>query len=256
MEELEKLEYPKPLRDFVYGTFDAFALKHPWVGHANIRPKSVARDMLERFATFNDYVRQYELQRSEGVLLRYLSDAYKTLAQTVPESYRDEAVEEALQSLRRTVREADSSLIDEWERLQRPEAAPGQPAGTGGPVGPTAREISARVRSELHRLLKAVAEKAWDDALACLAPGHEWTAELLASEAEPYFAAHERIVLTPEARRPSMAVVRSVSPGHWEARQKILSPDGQADWMLDCSVTLPPGPLPETPLLTFHGLRT
>jgi hypothetical protein len=163
MEELEKLEYPKPLRDFVYGTFDAFALKHPWVGHANIRPKSVARDMLERFATFNDYVRQYELQRSEGVLLRYLSDAYKTLAQTVPESYRDEAVEEALQSLRRTVREADSSLIDEWERLQRPEAAP---ASRPEPAGPWDRRHGRSPRGPLGAppLLKAVAEKAWDDA--------------------------------------------------------------------------------------------
>ena len=254
MEELEKLEHPKPLRDFVYGTFDAFALKHPWVGHENIRPKSVARDMLERFATFGDYVREYELQRSEGVLLRYLSDAYKTLAQTVPESYRDEAVEEALQSLRRTVREADSSLIDEWERLQQPGAGPARATPSGGPVGPTAREVSARIRSELHRLLKAIAEKAWDDALACLAPGHGWTAESLAAETASYFSAHERIVLTPEARRPSMAVVRSDAPGRWEARQKILSPDGEADWMLDCSVALEPGPLPDRPILELQRI--
>src|SRR5262249_55078329 len=256
MEELEKLEYPKPLRDFVYGTFDAFALKHPWVGHENIRPKSVARDMLERFATFNDYVRQYELQRSEGVLLRYLSDAYKTLAQTVPESFRDEALEEALQSLRRTVREADSSLIDEWERLQRPDAVQVQAATSGGPVGPTAKEISARIRSELHRLLKAVAEKAWDEALGCLAPGHDWTAESLAAEAEPYFAANERIVLTPEARLRGRGVARADARGHWEARQKILAPDGEADWMLDCSVTLPPGPLADGPLLTLCRIGT
>ena len=121
-------------------------------------------------------------------------------------------------------------------------------------MGPSAREISARIRSELHRLLKAIAEKAWEDALACLAPGHDWTAESLAAEAEPYFAANERIVLTPEARRPSMAVVRSDGPGHWEARQKILSPDGEADWMLDCSVTLQSGPLVDAPLLTLQRI--
>ncbi|MGZ6078502.1 MAG: DEAD/DEAH box helicase [Myxococcaceae bacterium] len=253
MEELDKLEYPKPHRDFIYGTFDAFALKHPWVGHENIRPKSIARDMLERFATFNDYVREYELQRSEGVLLRYLTDAYKTLQQTVPESYRDEALDEALQSLRRTVREADSSLLDEWERLQHPDAAV-QPAATGGPLGPSPRELAARIRAELLRLLKAIAEKAWDDALACLAPGHDWTTESLAAEAAPYFAAHERIVLTPDARRPSMAIVRSDGSGHWEARQKIIAPDGEADWMLDCSVTLAPGALPDAPLLTLHRI--
>jgi len=223
-------------------------------GHENIRPKSIARDMLERFATFNDYVREYELQRSEGVLLRYLTDAYKTLQQTVPESYRDEALDEALQSLRRTVREADSSLLDEWERLQHPDAAPTKPVATGGPPGPSPREIAARVRAELLRLLKAIAEKAWDDALACLAPGHEWTAESLAAEAAPCFAANDRIVLTPDARRPSMAMVRSDAPGHWEARQKILTPDGEADWMLDCSVTLAPGPLPDAPLLTLNQI--
>jgi superfamily II RNA helicase len=256
MEELDKLEHPKPLRDFIYGTFDAFAAKHPWVGHENIRPKSVARDMLERFATFNDYVREYELQRSEGVLLRYLSDAYKTLAQTVPESYRDEALEEALQSLRRTVREADSSLLDEWERLQHPEAAREAPGETGGPQRPSDKATAARIRSELHRLLKAIADRAWEDALACLAPGQDWTAESLEAEAAPYFGAHERIVLTPEARKPSMAIVRTDGPGHWEARQKILAPEGEADWMLDCSVALPPGTLPEGPILTLRRIGT
>jgi superfamily II RNA helicase len=254
MEELDKLEHPQPLREFIDGTFDAFATKHPWVGHENIRPKSVARDMLERFATFNDYVREYELQRSEGVLLRYLSDAYKTLAQTVPESYRDEALGEALQSLRRTVREADSSLLDEWERLQQPEAPQSQAAEGGGPQGPSEKAVGARIRSELHRLLKAIADQAWEDALACLAPGHEWTAESLEAEAAPYFAAHEQIVLTPEARKPSMAVVRPASGGVWEARQKILDPDGEADWMLDCSVMLAGGPLPDGPLLALRRI--
>ena len=254
MEELDKLEYPKPLRDFIYGTFDAFAAKHPWVGQENIRPKSIARDMLERFATFGDYVREYELQRSEGVLLRYLSDAYKTLAQTVPESYRDEELEEALQSLRRTVREADSSLIDEWERLQQAEPAVASASDSGGPQGPTPKAVSARIRSELHRLLKAIADRAWEDALGCLAPGQDWTVESLEAEAAPYFVAHERIVLTPEARRPSMAVVRQDGPGRWEARQKILAPDGEADWMLDCSVSLAPGPLPGGPILILRRI--
>ena len=86
MAELEKVEYPKPNREFVYATFNEFAAKHPWVGQENIRPKSIAREMVEKFMTFADYVREYELQRSEGLLLRYLSEAYKTLVQTVPEA--------------------------------------------------------------------------------------------------------------------------------------------------------------------------
>src|SRR5262249_49153017 len=82
--ELEKLEYPKPNRDFVYDTFTAFAKKHPWVGQENIRPKSIAREMFETFQSFPEYVKDYGLERGEGLLLRYLSDVYKTLVQTVP----------------------------------------------------------------------------------------------------------------------------------------------------------------------------
>ena len=135
MRELEKVEYPKPNPDFVYATFDEFAAKHPWVGHENIRPKSVAREMVERFMTFADYVREYELQRSEGLLLRYLAEAYKTLAQTVPERFRDEALEDVLAFLRATVRGVDSSLLDEWERMRSGEAAPA--AGPPSPMLPT-----------------------------------------------------------------------------------------------------------------------
>ena len=79
MEELEKLEYPKPNREFVYSTFNAFADKHPWVGQENIRPKSIAREMFESFRSFSDYIRDYELQRAEGVLLRHLNSVFKVL---------------------------------------------------------------------------------------------------------------------------------------------------------------------------------
>ncbi|MGH7438167.1 MAG: DEAD/DEAH box helicase, partial [Polyangiaceae bacterium] len=79
VEELEKLEHPKPLADFVYETFNAFAREHPWAKADNVRPKSIAREMVERFMDFNEYVREYELGRAEGTLLRYLSDAYKAL---------------------------------------------------------------------------------------------------------------------------------------------------------------------------------
>src|SRR6266850_5097780 len=123
MEQLEKVEWPKPLREFVYETFNAFAEKHPWVGAEDVRPKSVARELFERGSSFDDYVRDYGLQRSEGVLLRYLNDAYKTLLQTVPEDLRDETLDDVLAFLRATVRGADSSLLDEWEALLDPTAS-------------------------------------------------------------------------------------------------------------------------------------
>ena len=211
MAELEKLEYPKPHRDFIYDTFNAFAAKHPWVGQENIRPKSIAREMFERFATFNDYVREYELQRERGG------------AAALPVRRRT----------RRSCRPCPSATATRPStRHRRPCAAwcarstracstsgsgsssPGVEPPPGRPP-PEARWVRRPGRSPRASdpsstgCSKAIAEKAWDDALACLAPGHDWTAESLASETAPYFAAHERIVLTPEARRPSMAVVRS-----------------------------------------------
>src|SRR5204863_1375165 len=94
MEELEKFEYAKPNRDFIYSTFDAFAERHPWVGEENIRPKSIAREMFEEFRSFSDYIKVYDLQRAEGVLLRHLSNVYKALTQTVPDDAKDDAVRE------------------------------------------------------------------------------------------------------------------------------------------------------------------
>ena len=89
MEELEKLEYPKPLRDFVYDTFNAFADRHPWVGEENIRPKSIAREMFETYKSFAEYMLEYDLERSEGLLLRHLNSVYKVLSQTVPDAIED-----------------------------------------------------------------------------------------------------------------------------------------------------------------------
>jgi superfamily II RNA helicase len=246
MRELEKVEYPKPNRDFVYATFDEFAAKHPWVGHENIRPKSVARDMIERFMTFADYVREYELQRSEGLLLRYLSETYKTLVQTVPESYRTDELLDAIAFLRQTVRGVDSSLIDEWEKLRDPayQARAFDPraavAETLGPPPPwaDARAFAARLRNELHALLVALARKDHAAAAAALTPGSRWTPDELAKAMDPYWAAHPKIDVTPAARRPHNTFVRELEPRRWEAVQRIVDEAGEVDWALHCEIDL------------------
>ena len=120
MAELEKLEHPKPNREFVYSTFNAFADKHPWVGQENIRPKSIAREMFESFRSFADYIRDYELQRSEGLLLRHLNSVYKVLAQTVPDTAKNEQLQEMELYLGTMLRQVDSSLLDEWEKMKDP----------------------------------------------------------------------------------------------------------------------------------------
>jgi superfamily II RNA helicase len=266
MAELEKLEWPKPNRDFIYGTFNAFEARHPWVGAENIRPKSIARDMVERFCTFNDYVREYGLQRSEGVLLRYLSETYKALLQNVPEAQRTEELEDLIAGLRVMLRAVDSSLVDEWERLRDPTlarvVAPEEVAlGSAKLADPTRdmKRFTARVRAELHRLLKAVASKDWEEAQAALfVPEQEvpWTAERFEAELGPFFEAHGAVDLTPRARQPLHTTLREEGPRSWRAQQRMLDPDGEGDWMLDCVIDLAVSRPDDAPLITLRRIGT
>lgn len=124
MDELEKLEYPKPEREFIYTTFNQFAADHPWVGTENIRPKSIAREMFERYSSFGDYVKRYGLMRAEGVLLRHLTNVYRVLVHTIPTSFRNEPVDDLVVYLENLLRVTDSSLIDEWKTLKDPDFRP------------------------------------------------------------------------------------------------------------------------------------
>jgi superfamily II RNA helicase len=269
MAALENVEYPKPNADFVYATFNEFAARHPWVGRENIRPKSVAREMVERAMSFNDYVREYELQRSEGVLLRYLSEAYKTLVQSVPETYRDEALEDVVAFLRATVRGVDSSLVDEWERMRAGVAEPALPAAADPGVAPTVptfaldpaanpRAFLARVRAELHRLLGALARGSLEEAanLVRQVPGQEWTPKRLEEALAPYWSEHTHIDVTPAARRPDNTFLTEVGPRRWQAVQRIVDEAGEVDWMVECEVDLTGPHDPDEPLISLVRLAT
>ena len=269
MAELEKVEYPKPNREFVYATFDEFAARHPWVGHENIRPKSVAREMVERCVGFDDYVRDLELQRAEGVLLRYLSEAWRALVQTVPEGYRDEALDDVAAFLRATVRGVDSSLLDEWERMRDPSTLV-SPAAAPSPESLLAavpraldadpRAFAARVRSELHRLLKALADRRWDAAAEAIRrrPGAEpdWPPERIAREMEAYFAEHDGIDVTPRSRLPHNTFLEKTGPGSYLARQRIVDPQGEVDWVVECAVDLSDGRGEDEPLIELVRVGT
>jgi hypothetical protein len=245
MEELEKLEWPKPNRDFIYDTFNAFAERHPWVGEDNIAPKSVAREILERFCSFHDYVRDLGVQRFEGVLLRYLSEAYRALNQAVPVRFRSEAVDDLIGSLGGVVRTVDSSLLEEWEEMRAPVAftdAGRVSAEPKKPRDPAAdpRAFATRIRAELHRLLGALARRDFDEAQAALREGEAatWTAEHLAGEIAPYFEEHPHIVVTPMARSPRKTTLAQVAPRIWEAQQTIVDPAGDEDFAIHARIDL------------------
>jgi len=266
MAELEKVEYPKPHADFVYATFNAFAERHPWVGQENIRPKSVARELAERYMTFNEYVSEYGLERSEGILLRYLSDAYKTLVQGVPETYRDERVDDLLAFLRATVRGADASLLDEWERMRDPayRAAPMDQRAALATLPPRVtqpdddpRAFAARVRNELHRVLVAVAQRRWEAAAAALwDPDGAWPPARLEAELARYFAEHATIDTRPVARAPHNTLLEKTGPRTYAARQRIVDPEGEVDWLLDCRIDLASARSDDGPLLELVRVGT
>jgi hypothetical protein len=240
MEELEKLEYPKPRREFIYDTFNQFAASHPWVGQENIRPKSVAREMFETFASFQEYIRDYGLQRSEGQLLRYLSDVYKTLVQNVPESFKDAARDDGIRVIEEyfatMIRGVDSSLLDEWEKLRNPGwmPAPGDAAtpADAGPVDITrnTKAFTVQVRNECFRLVRALATGDWDAALELIEPegdgesaqGVRWSADELSKRIEALRSQHGPIRTDGRARDPKHLYLKREAD-RWSAEQVLLT---------------------------------
>jgi hypothetical protein len=244
--ELEKLEHPKPLREFVYDSFNAFAREHPWARGDHVRPKSVAREMVERFMDFNEYVREYELGRSEGTLLRYLTDAYRVLVQTVPTSAKTAEVEEIEVFLRAMVRSVDSSLLDEWERMRAPVDPSKAPGSSPEEVAPPLltsdeRAFTVLVRGAMFQLIRALARKDWTSAasmVSSLPDDDAWTVERFARELEPFFAEHSAIRLDPAARSPQNTRVVDRRREAWEIVQVLCDSEEDDDWMLSCIVDL------------------
>jgi superfamily II RNA helicase len=232
--KLEELEYPKPNRDFIYDTFNAFAKKHPWVGAENIRPKSIARDMVERFMSFSEYVKEYGLERSEGLLLRYLSDVYKVLVQTVPQAERSEDVDELITFFGAMVRQVDSSLLDEWERMRDGEVAPPalaarselEPEGSEDVTRDT-KGFTVLLRNELFRLIRALSRRDFSEA--------ESVAQLKAAELEralgPFFEAHGALRTDPDARSPALLTLET-GETRWDFAQVLLDPEDDNDWVM------------------------
>ena len=227
MEELEKLEYPKPLRDFVYSTFNAFADRHPWVGEENIRPKSIAREMFEGFRSFSDYVQEYDLERAEGLLLRHLNSVYKVLGQTVPDGAKTDTVREMELYLRDMLRGVDSSLLDEWEKMRDPNY---RPLGTGGvdlrPPRPElppdvtrdTKAFTAAIRTRLFAFLRAWSIGNDEAALGTIdSPG-----DADGQAVEPGAAEGRARVLPRRARRPAARPGGPQPPPH--ARRAVRRP--------------------------------
>ncbi len=252
MEELEKLEYPKPNRELVYSTFNAFADKHPWVGQENIRPKSIAREMFESFRSFSDYIRDYELQRAEGVLLRYLSRVHKVMAQNIPEAAKNDTVREMELYLGSMIRQIDSSLLDEWEKLRDPNYQRGETKEIRPPgaeeadrdITRDAKAFTAAIRNRIFTFLRGLVVGDFEQAMANLGSpndpeGQPWTPERLLKLVEAYEAEHGYISLDPNARNVRHTYVTPAEDKQsWRVQQMLVDKDEDNDWVVEFTVNL------------------
>lgn len=201
MEALDEVEHPKPGKDFIFDTYNTFVLLNPWAKEAGVRPKSIVREMFEAWLSFEDYVKIYGLERSEAVLLRHLSEVYKVLVQTVPPALKTEEVEEAESFLEGMLRNVDSSLIDEWEKLRNPDAEPTEKEEVPQKAVPFTRkkrEFERALRRTVFDFVKMLSREDYESALALVSG--DWTAPKLRETFTDFYQDHGFIRLDPEAR--------------------------------------------------------
>jgi superfamily II RNA helicase len=245
MELLEEVTYPKPLGEPLLHALRVHRETHPWVRESDLSPKSVVRDMYEWGRTFTEFVAFYGLTRSEGLVLRYLSDTYRALRQTVPEQFKTDELDDIIEWLGETVRQVDSSLLDEWEALTDPESvaraaaavAAGRPPAPPRPITANERAFRVMVRNAMFQRVQLAARDRFAD-LAALEPDRtgmsaaDWEAAL-----GEYFDEHESLDDGPDARSPELLMIDR-SPPTWTVRQIINDPDGNHDWAIVATVDL------------------
>lgn len=251
MEELAKITYPQPEREFLLATFELFARRHPWVLGSTIEPKSVARDFYELGLSFNQYVKEYGLERAEGVLLRYLSEVYRTLEQTVPEHAKTDEVIDLIEWLGGELRAVDASLLEEWQRLSHPEqaiSAAAPHAEEPADVTRDQRAFTVLIRNALWRLVQALARRdytAAEEWLRSTSPAPRasaeaaeeptWTADALATALAAYWEEYAELRTDPAARSPRHLTI-DPGPEVWRVRQLLVDPEEDLGWSLELEV--------------------
>lgn len=238
MELLDQITWPKPLEELLDAAFETYSASQPWIGDFALSPKTVVRDMYERAMTFADFVGFYGLARSEGLVLRYLSDAYRAARQTIPDDAKTEELRDLIEWLGEVVRQVDSSLIDEWEAMRNPSADPDAPVVPPAPpsILSNPRAFRVLVRNELFRRVQLAAREDWE-ALGELDAASGFDADAWADALDPYFDDHDEIGIDGDARGPAMLLIAE-GPTQWTVRQILADPAGDHDWGISAIVDL------------------
>ena len=251
MELLDEITYPQPLNELLTAAMATYSRANPWVSEEELQPKSVVREMIETGMTFSELVSRYAVSRSEGVVLRYLTDVYRTLRQVVPEQMRTSEVEDVLTWLGEMVRQVDSSLLSEWEALAgaSTDAADGLTdaeleaaerrfgdSETPPPFTTNLRALRTAVRGAAFRRVELLAREAYA-ALGALDGDAGWDPQRWADELAPYWSEYDEIAVDGAARSASLLLVEPEGRT-WIVTQILDDPAGDHDWRLTFEVDL------------------
>ncbi len=254
---LEEVSHPRPEAPFIEETFEIFRSAHPWVSSDDVRTKAIACEMFETYSSFDDYVRSYDLQRMEGLLLRYLGQVYSTLVQSVPDAARTDAVYEMQGFFRALIERVDASLVREWESRMA-----GGPAADQGPTEPAydlardERALRGRIRAELHALVRALSRGDYAAAAAGLRedPDDPWDAARIEDALAGYWEDHTELRFDHRARHAEFTLIERVEARRWKVTQRLLDPGEEAIWYLEGEVDLRTETAPEGTIVRLRRI--
>jgi hypothetical protein len=256
--KLERVTHPKPDADFIYAAFRLFIETHPWFDEHSIRLKSIAREMFEDLRSFDDYTLEYAIARSEGLLLRYLNQVLGTLVKTIPENAKTDEVYDAIAFFRTMIQRVDSSLIDAWETLAGRETKTETPDTASRPFDLAEQPalLAARARSELHVLVRALAEGDFEAAASCVHQDADdpWDPLRFKQALAPYFEEYGEILFTPDARNSRRTLIQSTGPRTWRISQVLVDPEGDHFWAIEGAIDLSKQRDPEGPIVRIRRI--
>lgn len=244
MDRLQEITYPQPLKDLLVPAFLRYCTDVPWAADYSLQCKSVVRNMLETASSFSEYTSSMGLARSEGTLLRYLSDAYRALSRTVPRDKRDEQLDTIIDWLDVVVRSVDSSLVDEWEAAAGLTQEKNEDTQTAPPVidviAAHKKGLTTLVRNALFKRVQYID---FDDASALGEldsawgmPVHEWEDAL-----DDFYDEHDGLLTTADARSSKFFMIddkQEKTHHRWHVRQILCDIEGDYDWAIDGIVDL------------------
>lgn len=245
MNIVEDITYPKPLDDLLEDAFETFRQGSPWAREFDISPKSVVRDMLEKSMTFSDLISEYSLARSEGVVLRYLTDAWRTLQHSIPREYMTQELDDVVEWLGELIRQVDSSLVDEWAHMAGEDQPVSQETvdrerafGVEDPSALTANKRAFRimVRNYMFRLAQLFGDEREDD----LAEMLDYLEDVpdFGAALDDYFDEFDDIDTGPDARGPEYFLIDDSSGRTWTVRQILKDPEDERGYQLVAQVDL------------------